>query len=285
VAGYLFVAPSLIHFLVFVAGCVVFSLVLSTMKWDLLTPPSFIGIRNYTELFHDKILWISLKNTLLYVLFTIPSGIALALALAIALNNKLRGVALFRTAYFIPVVSSMVAVSIVWRWIFNPDFGLLNWFLGLFGVPAVDWLGNKSTALLSVAIVSVWKGLGWNMILFLAGLQSIPTHLYEAAEIDGANGWHKFAKITWPLLSPTTFLVVVMAIIDSFQVFDSVYQMTKGGPELSTTVYNFYLYNNAFRYFNMGYASAMAWILFVIIAFLTWLQFRFLNKRVQYELG
>jgi ABC-type sugar transport system permease subunit len=286
VAAFLFLAPSLIHFLIFILGLVIASIVISTWRWDLLTPPSEVGARNYTELFlHDPLFWQSLRNTLYYVALTIPLGIVLSLVLALAVNTKLRGITFFRTMYFIPVVSSMVAVAVVWRWVFNNDFGLLNWFLGLFGIHKVDWLGNPITAMPAVALMTVWKGLGFTMTLFLAGLQGIPQHLYEAIELDGAGKWQRFRYVTWPLLTPTTFFVSVISVIGSFQVFDAIYLMTSGGPGNSTVVYNYYLFNQAFRYFHMGYAAAMAWILFVIIALLTLLQFRFLNKRVQYELG
>ncbi|HEX3326006.1 MAG TPA: sugar ABC transporter permease [Actinomycetota bacterium] len=286
VAAFLFLAPSLIHFMIFILGLVVASLVISTWRWDLLTPSHEVGLHNYaTMFFHDPLFWTSLKATVYFVLLTIPTGIVLSLALAMAVNTKLRGIVFFRTAYFIPVVSSMVAVAVVWRWVFNNDFGILNWFLGLFGVHKIDWLGNPLTAMPAIALMSVWKGLGFTMTLFLAGLQSIPQHLYEAAELDGAGKWKQFVHVTWPLLTPTTFFVSVISIIGSFNVFDAVYLMTQGGPGNSTTVYNFYLFNQAFRYFHMGYAAAMAWVLFVIIAALSYLQFRFLNRRVQYELG
>ena len=285
-AAFAFLAPSLIHFMVFIAGLVVASIVISTWRWDLLTPPQEVGTKNYVDLFlHDPLFWQSLRNTLYFVALTIPLGIVLSLALALAVNTKLRGITFFRTMYFIPVVSSMVAVAVVWRWVFNNDFGLLNWFLGLFGIHKVDWLGNPLTAMPAVALMTVWKGLGFTMTLFLAGLQGIPQHLYEAIELDGAGKWQRFRYVTWPLLTPTTFFVSVISVIGSFQVFDAIYLMTSGGPGNSTVVYNFYLFNQAFRYFHMGYAAAMAWILFAVIALLTLLQFRFLNKRVQYELG
>jgi multiple sugar transport system permease protein len=285
VAGYLFVAPSLAHLLVFVVGLMVASAVISTWRWDLLTPPEFVGLRNYADLMRDPLFWLAIRNTLFFVALTIPTGIALSLALALAVNTKLKGMVLFRSAYFVPYIVSMVAVAVVWRWVYNGDFGLLNWFLGIFGLHKVDWLNNPKTAMVAVAVMFVWKSLGWNMTLFLAGLQGIPQHLYEAASLDGAGSWQRFRHITWPLLTPTTFFVTVTTMIGNFQVFDAIYLMTQGGPGRSTEVYNYLLYNQAFVFFNMGTASAMAWILCAGLALLIFVQFRVLGRRVQYELG
>ena len=285
VAGYLFVAPSLVHLIVFVVGLMAASAVLSLYQWDLFTPPRFVGLRNYSGLAADPLFWLSLRNTFYYVVLTIPTGIALSLAAALAVNTKLRGMVFFRTAFFLPFIVSAVAVAVIWRWVYNFDFGLLNWFLGLFGAPKIDWLGNPRTAMPAVALMFVWKNLGWNMILFLAGLQGVPTHLYEAAELDGAGSWQKFRFITWPLLMPTTFFVTVTSVIGNFQIFDAIYLMTQGGPGRSTTVYNYLLYRQGFVFFNMGTATAMAWILCLILALLVFVQFRVLGRRIQYELG
>jgi multiple sugar transport system permease protein len=284
-AGFWFLFPSAIHFLTFEFGMVILSAYMSLTQWDLFTPPDFIGIKNYVELLDDRLFWISLRNTVYWVVLVFPASIALPLALALAVNTKIRGITIFRTAYFLPVVASMVAVAVIFRWLYNPDFGLLNWFLGLVGIDPVDWLQNRATVMPALAAMSVWKGLGWNMTLFLAGLQAIPFHLYEAARIDGARKWSQFWHITWPLLSPTTFFVSVMTVIGSFQVFDAIYLMTGGGPGRTTTVYGYYLWVQGFREFHMGYAAAMAWFLFAVIAVLTYAQFRFLNRRVNYELG
>jgi multiple sugar transport system permease protein len=285
VAGYLFIAPSLIHLLVFVVGLMIASAVYSTWRWDLLTPPVPVGLRNYVDLLHDRLFWLALRNTLYFVALTLPGGIIVSLALALAINTRLKGMTLFRSAYFLPYIVSMVAVAVVWRWVYNGDFGLLNWFLGLFGIDKVDWLGNPATAMPAVAAMFVWKNLGWNMTLFLAGLQGIPQHLYEAAALDGAGRWQQFRHVTWPLLAPTTFFVTVTTIIGNFQVFDAIYLMTQGGPGRSTQVYIYLLYNHAFRFFNMGYAAAMAWVLCLILAVLIFVQFRVLGRRVQYDLG
>jgi multiple sugar transport system permease protein len=282
----LFLLPNLTGFTLFHLGPVVGALVLSLTQWDLLSPPSFVGLSNYTTLiFEDPLFWESLKNTALYSLLSIPAGIVASLSLALAMNQRIRGITFYRTIYFIPVVSSMVAVAMVWRWLYNTDFGMFNHLLWLAGLPAVNWLGEPTLALASVALMSIWKGMGYNMVIFLAGLQGIPRTLYEAADIDGANAWLKFWKITLPLLSPTLFFVSVMAVISSFQVFDQVFIMTSGGPGTSTTVYNYYLYKNAFMWLKMGYASAMAYVLFAIIFVITVLQVRVAGGRVQYDLA
>jgi len=285
VAGCLFVAPSLIHFLIFTVYLMLSSLVISTWHWDLLTPHRSAGLYNYTTLlFHDPIFRTAFRNTLLLAVFTVGPGMILGLLLAMVVNTRLRGISIFRAAYFLPVVVPTVATAIIFRWIYNPDVGVLNWFLGLFGVQHHDWLGSPSTALPAIAAMSVWQSLGWNMTFFLVGLQAIPEHLYEAAKIDGAGPWTRFRRITWPLLTPMTFFILVTSTIGSLQGgFDSVYLMTQGGPGYSTYTNSFYLYSQAFRYFHYGYAAAYAWVLFAVIALATFLQFRFLAKRINYD--
>lgn len=283
-AAYVFIAPGLLHSALFIVGMVVISGTLALTRWDLLTSPEFIGFENFWRIVNDDVFWLVLKNTLIYVLLTVPTGIALSLALALAANTKLRGVTFFRTAYFFPYVATLVSVAILFRWLYNSDYGLLNAFLGVFGVDPVDWLGQCSTALPAVAMLSIWKGLGWNMTLFLAGLQGIPAHLYEAAAIDGAGRWRQFRDITWPLLSPTTFFVAVTSVLGAFSVFDSAYILTSGGPERCTTFYMIYTWRHAFEFRNMGYAAALAWVLFSILVVITAVQFKIFNKRVHYEL-
>ncbi|PZS04390.1 MAG: sugar ABC transporter permease [Pseudonocardiales bacterium] len=286
-AGFLFVTPSLIQFLIFTVYLMVSSLVISTWSWDLLTPHRQRGFYNYTTLLlHDPIFRTAFKNTLELTLLTVAPGMILGLLLAMVVNTRLRGISIFRAAYFLPVVVPTVATAIIFRWLYNPDFGVLNWFLGLFGLQHHDWLGSPSTALASIAAMSVWQSLGWNMTYFLVGLQSIPEQLYEAARIDGAGAWMRFRSITWPLLTPMTFFVLVTSMIGSLQGgFDSVYLMTQGGPGYSTYTNSFYLYSQAFRYFHYGYAAAYAWVLFVVIGIVTFLQFRFLSKRINYDFG
>jgi multiple sugar transport system permease protein len=283
--GYLFVAPSLVHFLIFTVYLMGSSLIISTWVWDLLTPHQERGLYNYrTLLFHDPLFWTAFKNTLLLALYTIPTGMILGLLLAMAVNTKLRGISIFRTAYFMPVVVPVVATAIIFRWLYNPDVGLINWALGQVGIAGHNWLGDPRTALPSLAAMSVWQSLGWTMTFFLVGLQAIPQHIYEAAEMDGAGRWMRFRHITWPLLTPMTFFILVTSTIGSLQGgFDQVYLMTQGGPGYSTYTNSFYLYSQGFRYFHYGYAAAYAWIIFLVIAAATALQFRFLARRVQYD--
>lgn len=270
----IFLAPNLLGFLAFIFLPVLASFGLSFVRWDLLSAPQWIGPGNYQQLLTDQIFWKVLWNTIYYTIGTVPAGIIIALLLAFALNQKLKLVKLFRATYFLPVISSTVAAAMVWQWLYNPEFGLLNFILSLVGIRGPNWLSSTVWAMPAVMIASIWKGLGFNMLLFLAGLQGIPDNYYEAAEIDGANGWTKFYHVTLPLLSPTTFFVVVMSIINSFQVFDQVYIMTQGGPARSTSVLVHYLYQNAFQYFKMGYASAIAYILFFLVFIITVIQLK-----------
>ncbi len=272
--AFVLLLPNLLGFLVFTVFPVVASFVLSFSEWDLLSPMKFVGADNYVKLVSDETFWKVLWNTFYFSLGTVPVGIALALLLAVALNKKIRGVKLFRAMYFLPVISSTVAVAIVWQWMYNPHFGLLNYILSVFGIEGPLWLTSTTWAMPAVIITSIWKGLGFNMLLFLAGLQGIDAQFYEAAKIDGANSVRQFLHITIPLLSPTTFFVTVMCIISSFQVFDQIHVMTQGGPARSTSVLVHYLYQNAFQYFKMGYASAIAYVLFVIVFVVTMLQFK-----------
>jgi multiple sugar transport system permease protein len=284
-AGYLFLGPSLLHFLVFTVYLMASSLVISTWVWDLLTPHEQRGLYNYkTLLFDDPIFWTAFKNTLIYALLTIPIGMALGLLLALAVRTGLRGIGAFRAAYFLPVVVPAAATAIIFRWLYNPDFGLINWFLGLFGVPHHDWLGSSATALPAVAAMAIWQSLGWNMTFFLVGLQAIPKQLYEAASIDGAGAWAQFREVTWPLLTPITFFILVTSTIGNLQgAFDQIYLMTQGGPGYSTYTNAFYLYSQAFRYFHYGYAAAYAWVIFAVIAVATFAQFRLLSRRINYD--
>lgn len=267
-------APNFIGFLVFILFPMIASFFLSFTEWDLLTDMKWIGFGNYQELASDETFWKVLWNTLYYTLGTVPPGIILSLILAVALNQPIRGVKTYRALYFLPVISSSVAVAVVWQWLYNPEFGLLNYILSLFGIEGPLWLTSTTWAMPAVIITSIWKNLGFNMLLFLAGLQGIPDTYYEAAEIDGANGFAKFRYITLPLLSPTTFFVVVMSIISSFQAFDLVHVMTQGGPARSTSVLVHYLYQNAFQYFRMGYASAIAYVLFFLVFIVTMIQLK-----------
>lgn len=286
-AGYLFLAPALLHFLVFTVYLLAMSLVMSTWVWDLLTPHEFRGLYNYkTLLLHDRIFRTAFKNTLLYAVMTIVPGMALGLAFALVVNQKIKGISLFRAAYFLPVVVPTVAVAIVFRWLYSPDVGLINQLLGFLGIPSHDWLNTPSTALPAIAAMAIWQNLGWNMTFYLVGLQAIPRQLYEVAELDGAGRWMRFRHVTWPLLTPITFFVLVTSTIDNLQgAFDQVYLMTQGGPGYATYTNSFYLYKQAFTYFHYGYAAAYGWVIFAVIAVATFLQFKFLAKRINYDFG
>lgn len=281
--AYLFLLPSLVGVLVFIMGPIIASLLISFSEWNLLSTIRFAGLTNYVKLLGDDLFWLSLKNTLYYSLLTIPSGLLISLLLALIMNVKLRGMDFYRTIYYIPVVCSMVAVSLVWKWIYNREFGLLNYFLSFLNVPPIGWIVETKWAMPAIALMSVWKNLGFNAIIFLAGLQNIPSQLYEVAKLDGASGWKQFCHITIPLLSPTIFFLTVVSIISSFQVFDAVYMMTQGGPGNATAVYTYFLYCNAFRWFKMGYACALAYVLFILIFGLVFLQFKYIFSKAHYE--
>lgn len=280
--AYLCLAPWLIGFCAFIVGPMFFSLGLSFYESDLLTTNYFVGLKNYQELFSEALFWQSLKVTFIYAFTTVPLGTAIALIIATLLNQKVVGLGLWRTIYYLPTVISGVAVSLLWLQIFNPRAGLLNNFLTAFGVQGPNWLYDSNWALSALIIMSVW-GVGANMLLYLAGLQTIPTHLYEAATIDGANAWQRFRAVTIPMLSPTIFFNVTISLIGAFQFFTQSFIMTKGGPNNATLSMVLYLYNKAFGQVRFGYASAVAWVLFAIIISFTLLFQRLSRYWVYYE--
>jgi ABC-type sugar transport system permease subunit len=256
------------------------------MKWDLLSADKqFVGLTNYIYYLKDPFFYKVLLNTLYYAAAHIPLDLVFSLSLALLLNKKLKGLSFYRTVYFIPVISSMVAVSAVWIWIYEPESGgLANYFLSLLGISPLGWLNDPKWAMPAIIIMSVWKGLGYNIIIFLAGLQNIPDSYYEAARVDGANAWQQFRNVTLPLLSPITYFVVLMGIINSFKVFTQIEVMTpEGGPLNSTSVIVFYLYQEAFHKYRFGRASALAFILFIIVIAITMIQRAYSEKRVHYE--
>jgi len=282
--GYAFLAPSFIILAVFIYFPVLYAFVLSFWRWRVLRgEPSFIGLGNYEFLFTSEDFWQAMGNTLYFSLGSIPTGMAIALFIAILLNRPLRGLSLYRTAYFLPTITSLVAVSVVWLWIYHPDVGLMNYALGMFGIAPIRWLNEPRSAMPALIILGIWRGLGYNVIIYLAGLQNIPQHLYEAAKIDGANRWQLFRHVTWPLLTPTSFFILIIAVINSFQSFTQIHVMTQGGPIGSTTVIVYYLYQQAFQQFTMGYGSAIAMVLFAIILVLTLIQMKALGPRVHYQ--
>lgn len=281
--GYLFVAPLLLGLIIFTYGPVLAAFVLSFTKGDYISTPRFIGLGNYQALLQEDLFWTSMRNTLYYVIGVVPVGLFLSLLLALAMNQKLRGIVFFRSIFFLPTITSSVAISLMWLWIYNPEFGVLNFLLKQIGVRGPAWLSSTTWAMPAVIIMATWRGLGYNMLIYLAGLQGIPDVYYEAAEIDGAGGWAKFRHITLPLLSPTTFMLLILSLIGAFQVFEYTYVMTGGGPLYSTLTIVLHIYNNAFRSFKMGYASALAYVLFFILLALTLIQLRLQKRWVHYE--
>jgi multiple sugar transport system permease protein len=283
-SGYLFLLPSFTIITMFSLIPIFFAVGLSLLRWDMIGEPQFVGLRHYIRLHQDPLFWKSLFNTVYYTIGAVPLGLFTALAVALLLNSKIRGIGLYRTIYFIPVITSLNAVAIVWKWIYHPNYGLLNKLIGLIGIDPQLWLLDPKLAMPSIIIMSVWKNLGYNVIIFLNGLMNIPSYLYEAAEVDGASRWHRFRHITWPLLSPVTYFILIMSTIASFRVFAQIYMMTPtGGPMNSTTVVVYYLYNLAFSDMRFGYASAMAFELFLIIFVMTLIQRRVAERRVHYQ--
>jgi multiple sugar transport system permease protein len=309
IIGYTFLCPNIIGFLVFTSLPVIASLLLSFCEWDVISGIKgirFVGLENFGKLLaiqfiggarnlwdyflfwkyfdaNDSNFWQYMWNTI-YLMGGIPFGMAGSLILAIFLNKHIKGRILFRTIYFLPTMCVPVAIFLLWRWLYNPDFGLINWLLNSIGIRGPNWLSSTNWAKPAIIITGLWMGIGGpSMILYLAGLQGIPRDLYEASEIEGANAWQKFVHITWPLLTPTTFFIFIMSIIGGFQGnFESAYMMTGGGPAGSTTAISFYIYNNAFRWFKMGYASAISWVLFVIVFVVTLINYKYGGKRVHY---
>lgn len=279
-AGWLFILPAFIGTIIFIIIPVICSFGLSFAKWDLLNPIEFVGFANYLELLSDKLFFKILVNTFVFALSTSILGVIIPLVLAAILNRKIRGSEFYKTAYFLPFITPMIVIGIIWEWIFDPNIGLLNQFLHLH----INWLYDTNFAMPALIMVSVWKLIGYNMVIFLSALSSISQSLFEAAKIDGAGAFQTFKNVTVPLLSPTIFFVVIITAISSFQIFDLIYLMTQGGPLDSTNVIVYAIYKNAFEYFNIGKASAMAYVLFVIILLLTLIQWNIRKKLVYNEI-
>lgn len=279
---YIFISPWLLGFLLIHFGPMIASLVLSLTNYSVLLETRYVGLYNYQQMLEDKLLGISIWNTLYYAALSVPLGTIVALALAVLLNrNDIFGRSFFRSAFYIPSIMPIVAISILWIWLLQPRYGLINSFLNLFSIRGPNWLGDPAWAKMGLVIMSL-TSIGVSMVIFLAALQGVPRHLYEAAELDGASWWQKFLHVTIPMISPAIFFVLVIGFINSFQVFTQAYIMTEGGPAESTLFYVLYLYRFAFNYFKMGYASAMAWLLFVVIIVLTFVQFRLSSRWVHY---
>jgi multiple sugar transport system permease protein len=281
--GYLLIAPMMLGFFLFFLLALIASLVLSFTDWDVLSAPNWVGLSNYARLPDDPDFRTAMVHTAALTIPNVVLRLILSLAIALALNSHIRFRTFYRTIFFLPVLTMPVAVGTIWKWLFDPSFGPINIALGRFGLPQPEWLNHPETAVIAVVIVLLWSGVGYDMVIYLAGLQGIPREYYEAAQIDGAGGWRQFRDITLPMLTPTTFFLMVVAIVGSLQVFDLVYVMTRVGSSTNrfpTIVY--YIYEEGFQKFNMGYATTVAWVLLLIILVFTLLQFRLQRRWVHY---
>ncbi len=285
--GYLYISPWLIGFTLLTLGPMLTSLYLSLTEYNVITSPVFIGLGNYTNaLRQDKLFGVSLWNTFYYVLISVPAGITISLLLAVLLNQKIKGANVFRTLFFLPTIVPAVAAILLWNWLFQPDFGLINYALSFLGIQGPKWLASTAWVKPSLILIGLWGSVGGSrMVILLAGLQGIPRDLYEAAAIDGAGAWSRFRSITLPMLTPAIFFSVIVGVIEGFSTFTSAFVGTNGGPAYASLFYMLYLFQNAFSFLNMGYASALAWILFVIVLILTIIQFRASRQWVYYEGG
>lgn len=281
-AGYMFLLPNFIGFMVFSIFPIVAAIYLTFTDWDLAGSANFTGLDNFSKMANDDIFWQALFNTFYFSFVAVPTGVFVSFWLAVMINRKMRGVLTFRVIYFLPQVTLTVAAAIVWSWLYHPEFGLFNYFLSLVGIEGPNWLFNRNWAMPAIIIMSNWQGIGYAMLIFLAGLQGIPGELYEAAVVDGASPWQQLKNITIPMISPTTFFVLTTSFIGSFQGFDQFFVMTNGGPGFATTTLVLHIFRNGFEFFKMGYASSMATILFFCILAITLFQWQ-VAKRWVYE--
>jgi multiple sugar transport system permease protein len=281
-AGYLFISPVILGYLIWVAGPMIVAIWLSLTEWDMLQPAKFVGLSNYQLMLQDDLFWKSLRVTFYFTLVSVPLSLALGFAVAMLVNVNMRGIAFFRMLFYLPSIVPLVVNAVLWLWIFNSELGLLNGVLRWFGIPKVLWFQDSDWAMPALIIMSMW-GIGGSMMIFLAGLQGIPQHLYEAAEIDGANYWERFRHVTIPMMSPVIFFNLVIGLIGALQTFVPGYLMTQGGPQNSTLFYGLYIFRSAFRDFKMGYAAALSLVLFTIVLLLSLLVFRYLGRMVYYE--
>lgn len=279
--GWLFVSPFIVGFVLFFAGPMLFAGYISFNAWPVLGEPRFVGTLNFTNMLSDDTFWKSLRITAIYTFFSVPMNMVVGLALAMLLNAKIRGLAIFRTLYYVPAIITGVALAVLWWMMFNTEYGLINNALGIIGVPKIPWLTHTQWALPALIIMSLWQ-VGGGVVIYLAGLQGIPTELYEAATVDGANGWAKFRHITIPMLSPVLLFTFVLGVIGSFQSFTNALVMTNGGPSQATLFLVLYIYRNAWLYNQMGYAAAISWALFAVILILVIIIFRATSTRVYY---
>ncbi len=281
-SGYLFLVPYFILFSAFLIVPLIYGLGLSLFRWEMLSsaPADFIGIGNFTEALHDKYFWMSFWATFRFTIMAVPLSVILALSIAVGINSiPMKKQSFFRASFFLPTLISISVAGILWRWFFNTEFGLFNTYLQKMGFDPIPWLTDPGWAMKSIVFMTIWWSIGGAMIILLAGLQSVPRHYYEAASIDGANKWQQFYLITLPLLKPVLLFVIVLSTIGAFQVFGQTFIITRGGPELSTRVLVQYIYETAFTKYRMGYGAAMSWLLFVIIAIFSIVQFKFLKQK------
>lgn len=281
--GYLMVSPIVVGILCFTVFPVIFSLFISFTSWNMMSPFEWVGIQNYVTMFTSKMFSTVWVNTLKYVVITVPGAILFGLILAIALNTNIRGTPLYRTAFFLPNITTTVAVCVVWMWLYDKNYGFINNVLALVGIEPVAWITSRAMAMISISIMSIWQNMGYDMIIISAGLKSIDETYYEASRIDGASRWQSFWKITIPMLTPTLFYLVVMHFISFFQLFDAAFVMTQGGPGHSTRTVVMQIYDLGFTYFRMGEAASYAWLLFLVIFVITGLQFTLQKRWVTYD--
>ena len=291
IEGYLFISPWILGMVLFALGPILASFGLAFTRWNLFTEPEYVGWANFQKLAHDPLFYKSVFNTIYYTVFAVPLGLVLALGLAMLVNHRLRGVNFFRTAFFLPNVVAGIAMLLLWKWLFDPNFGLINLFLDWTGLMAAlewigigrpQWISSRAGAMPGMIFMSIW-GLGGSMMIFLAGLQNIPRELIEAAELDGAGPWKRFRYVTVPLLTPTIFFLMMVGVIASLQIFNQAYVMTQGGPAHATLFYVLYLFQTAFERFQMGYACAMALVLFIITLIVSLIQLAMGKKWVHYQ--
>lgn len=283
VAGYLLVSPIFVGIILFTILPVFFSLFISFTDWNMLHDYNWIGFKNYSDVLSSRMLRTVSTNTLIYCVIAIPGSIICGLLLALAMNSRIKGIPFYRSAFFLPNITTTVAVAIVWTWLYNDNYGLINNVLNVLGIPSVKWISSRAWAMPSVAIMSIWQAMGYDMIILTAGLKNIDPTYYEAADIDGANGFQSFRKITIPLLSPTLFFLLVTHFIGYMQMFDAAYIMTKGGPGHATRTIVMQIYYTAFEFFRMGEAASYAWLLFIVVMVVTMIQFKLQNKWVNYD--
>lgn len=283
---YLFIMPMLLGLILFRFGPIIASFLISFTEWRGTVPPEFIGLGNYIELFNKEVFWEVLGNTIIFAAMFVPSVMILGLTLALLVNQQLKGIGFFRGMYYLPAITSMVAVALVWNWIFATRFGIINHILRTFILSETSppaWLSSADTTLLVLVIVSVWKSAGLQMLIFLAGLKGIPAYLYEAARIDGANRLQQFRHITLPMLTPVTFFVLIISIFEGFRTFEVTFVMTDGGPLHQSATLSYYIYENAFQFFRFGFSSAVAYVLMVLVVIVTLINFRFRRSWVSQD--